>query len=380
MEELRARFEKGAVVAGVLSGTSADGIDVVLARIATRAGALLPPETLAFAVEPLAEELRRRARDALDARTCALLSRDLGRAFGRAARRVAERAGVRLDLVASHGQTVWHHDGLEATGPATLQLGDGDFVAEEAGCAVASDFRSRDVAAGGEGAPLSALADGLVFARAPRPAAILNLGGLANLTFLFTRDGERDDELLAFDTGPAGSLLDGLARKLLDRDCDLDGAVAAAGSADPSLLAALLEHPFFDRAPPKSTGRDTFGDAYVEAFLRRARRTRAENVLRTAVELVAASVVLALERFAPAPLEQLLVAGGGVRNAALMRALSERAPCRIASSETAGVDPKAREALVFAVLGARCALGLPSTHPGATGARAGRVLGKLSLA
>ena len=376
MDDPRERFEHGAVVAGVLSGTSADGIDVVLARIVLRDRALAPPETIAFAVEPLDEDLRRRARGALDARACALLSRDLGRAFGRAAKRVAERAGVRLDLVASHGQTVWHHDGLEPTGPATLQLGDGDCVAEECGCAVASDFRARDVAAGGEGAPLSALADGLVFARATRPAAILNLGGLANLTFL----GAREDEVLAFDTGPAGSLLDGLARRLLDRPCDQDGAAAASGTADRRLLASLLEHPFFERQPPKSTGRDTFGEPYVDAIVRRAGGARAEDVVRTGVELVAATVVLALERFAPARPETLLVAGGGARNRTLMRALAERAPCRVATSDEAGVDPKAREALVFAVLGARCALGIPSTHAGATGARPGRVLGKMSRA
>lgn len=380
METLQSRFERGAVVAGVLSGTSADGIDVVLARFSTRDGALSPPETLAFAVEPLEAGLRARVRGELDARACALLSRDLGRAFGRAARATAERAGVSLDLVASHGQTVWHHDGAEASGAATLQLGDGDFVAEEAGCAVASDFRQRDVAAGGEGAPLSALADGLVFARAQRPAAILNLGGMANLTFLFSRGGAREDEVLAFDTGPAGSLLDGLARRLLGRPFDADGASAAAGTVDPDLVAALLEHPFLSRPPPKSTGRDTFGDAYVENVLRQSDGSRAEDVLASAVQFVAKSVVLAIERFAPARAETLFVAGGGVRNRALLRALESNAPCRVATSDEAGVDPKAREALVFAVLGARCALGIPSTHPGATGAMRGRVLGKLSHA
>jgi anhydro-N-acetylmuramic acid kinase len=376
VEELKERFEQGAVVAGVLSGTSADGIDVVLARVRTRAGALLPPETLAFDVEPLDEALRAAARGALDVRACALLSRDLGRAFGRAARRVADRHGVRLDLVASHGQTVWHHDGAEPSGPATLQLGDGDFVAEEAGSTVASDFRQRDVAAGGEGAPLSALADGLVFARAPRPTAILNLGGMANLTFL----GTREDDVLAFDTGPAGSLLDGLARKLLGRPFDPEGRSAAAGTAIPDLVAALGGHPFFTKNPPKSTGRESFGDAYVEDVLRRAGGARAEDVLASAVRFVAESVVLAIERFARERADTLLVAGGGVRNRALLAAIAASAPCRVATSDEAGVDPKAREALVFAVLGARCALGIPSTHEGATGARKGRVLGKLSRA
>jgi anhydro-N-acetylmuramic acid kinase len=379
MEELCGRFERGAIVAGVLSGTSADGIDVAITRLRRSARDLEPPELLAFSVEPYPEPISRRVRAMLDgergsgARECALLSRDLGREFGRAARRAAQRAGLELDLVASHGQTVWHHDGLEESGPATLQLGDGDFVAEEAGCAVASDFRQRDVAAGGEGAPLSALADGLIFAREPRPAAILNLGGMANLTLL----GEHDEDLLAFDTGPACSLLDGLARRLYGEPFDRDGARAAAGAARADLVRAWLEHPFFLRPPPKSTGRDTFGAAYVAAAAESARGVCADDLLASAVELVAATVADALERFAIPP-ARLLVAGGGARNPALLAALARRVPCPVATSAEAGVDPKAREALVFAVLGARCALGIPSTRPSATGARAGRVLGKLS--
>jgi anhydro-N-acetylmuramic acid kinase len=242
---------------------------------------------------------------------------------------------------------------------------------------VASDFRQSDVAAGGEGAPLSALADGLIFAGVARPLAILNLGGMANLTLL----GAHDDDLLAFDTGPAGSLLDGLARRLFDEPYDCDGVRARMGVPEPRLVHALLEHPFLARTPPKSTGRDTFGERFVTDLLDRARGMRREDLLASAVDFVAATVAQALERFAPAAksrFERLLVAGGGARNQALLSALARRAPCTIATTAEAGVDPKAREALVFAVLGARCALGIPSTHPGATGARAGRVLGKLS--
>ncbi len=384
MESLRERFEHGAIVAGVLSGTSADGIDVAITRIRCEAGTLLPPDVLAFSVDAYPEDLRRRVRAVLDAdaaesgfgpRECALLSRDLGLEFGRAAKSAAERAGVTLDLVASHGQTVWHHDGREESGPATSQLGDGDFVAEEAGCAVASDFRQRDIAAGGEGAPLSALADGLLFARVERPAAILNLGGMANLTVL----GARDEDLLAFDTGPAGSLLDGLARRLFGEPFDRDGARAAAGRAREDLVRAWLEHPFFFRSPPKSTGRDTFGQHYVAAVVASARGVRPDDLMASAAEFVAATVADSLERFVR-PLQRLLVAGGGVRNPTLIAALARRVPCPLATTAEAGVDPKAREALVFAVLGARCALGIPSTHPGATGARAGRVLGKISCA
>ncbi len=378
MDGLRAAFDRGAVVAGVLSGTSADGIDVVLARIRCESGSLLQPEPLAFFVETFPENVRARVRAVLDEkipgpRECALLSRDLGLAFGRVTRECARRAGLVLDLVGSHGQTVWHHDGREPSGAATLQLGDGDFVAEESGCAVASDFRQADIAAGGEGAPLSALADGLIFASAPRPCAILNLGGMANLSVL-----GRGDELLAFDTGPAGSLLDGLARRLFDEPFDRGGARALAGRPEERWVRARLDHPFLARPPPKSTGRETFGELFVGEVVESARGMRREDLMASAADFVAASVALALERFVPHAIDRLLVAGGGVENRAVLAALERRARCAVATSAEVGIDPKAREALVFAVLGARCALGIPSTHPGATGARAGRVLGKLS--
>ncbi|MEW6074330.1 MAG: anhydro-N-acetylmuramic acid kinase [Planctomycetota bacterium] len=384
LEELARRLRRGeAVVAGVLSGTSADGIDVALARFAPAAerGDVGPPSLLAFATLPFDASLAPRLRALLDGRAAgprelALLSRDLGRAFGRAASTVAAREGVRLELVGSHGQTVWHHDGVEASGPASLQLGELDFVAVEAGATAVGDFRQRDLAAGGEGAPLVALADGLLFAGLPRPAAVLNLGGMANLTVL-PRAGE---PLLAFDTGPANALLDGLARRLLDLPCDRDGAAAAAGRSDPDLVAALARHPFFARPPPKSTGRDTFGAAWVDSFLVRAGARPAPDLLACGVELVAESVAAALDRWGPRGLADLVVAGGGVHNRTLLAALARRTRRRIASSAAAGVNPDAREALAFAVLAARAVLGVPSTDPAATGARSGHVLGKIALA
>src|SRR5262245_48812407 len=256
-----------AIVGGVLSGTSADGIDVALLRF----GAAGVPTFLAFETRPFPRDLGREVRRGLDgkrigARELALLGRDLGRAFGQAARALAERERLALDLVGSHGQTVYHHDGLEPSGAATLQLGDGDFVAHASGAVTVSDFRTADVAAGGEGAPLSGALDAELFPDLPRPAAILNLGGIANVTFL--ADGSAP---LAFDVGPANALLDGLARALLGRPFDEDGAVAGKGRVDESLLAEELRHPFFSRPPPKSTGRDTFGADHVSGFLARSR-------------------------------------------------------------------------------------------------------------
>ncbi len=374
----------GVTLAGVLSGTSADGIDVALARVERGA----PPELLAFEICPFPAPLGAELRGVLDGAAPTLaqvarLDRALGTAFGTAAREVARAHGASIELLGSHGQTVWHHDGVGT--PASLQWGDGDFVAAAAGCAVVSDFRQADLAAGGEGAPITALVDALLFPALAPPAAVLNLGGIANLTLLSEPEGA--EGLQAFDVGPAGALLDGLARALLDAPFDRDGAAAAAGRPHPELVRALLEHPFFERRPPKSTGRDTFGPAWVERALERARdydpRLAAADVLASAVEALARSVGEALAA-ADFRGSVLLVAGGGARNRALLAGLTRLVPAilgrRVAvePSSTHGVDPDAREALAFALLAARVITGPGITAPGATGAREGSLLGKLS--
>ena len=383
LRDLATRLEESeAICAGVLSGTSADGIDVALARFSRPAEHDLSLEScVAFETVRYPDELAGRLRSVLDGGPCdlretALLSRDLGIAFGDAVNQVARAHGLSIDLVASHGQTVYHHDGNEASGAATLQLGDGDFVAERTGAPCVSDFRQRDVAAGGEGAPLSALADGIVFARAPRPLALLNLGGMANFTILGA-----DDSCVAFDTGPANALLDGLARRLLDEPCDRDGARARAGRVDEDALTELLAHPYYAAAPPKSTGRDTFGAGYVESWLAGRGAAATEDLLATATRAVARAAAQALQRFggpAVAELSAIHACGGGVHNRALVQALEEESGLRVPTTAELAVDPDAREALVFASLGAAAALGIPLTRPGATGAAAGRVLGKFS--
>lgn len=380
--ELGARLSAGdAVVAGVMSGTSADGIDVAIARCGAAGGAAELRTVLAFEVLPFEPRLHARVRALLERRDdgrselgeLARLHRDLGSAFGAAALEVARRHGLTLDLLASHGQTIWHHDG-GAGGPATLQLGDGDCASEAARCTAASDFRARDIAAGGQGAPLVALVERALFPRLALPGAVLNLGGIANVA-LFDARGAL---VLNLDTGPCGALLDGLARRLYDLPFDRDGERAARGRADPALVAAWLEHPYFDAPPPKSTGRDTFGEAWLDAVLARAGAARREDVLASAVELVATHVARALARFGPCVPRELVVAGGGAAHPGLLAALQRGVRASVVSSTAHGVDPKAREALAFALLGAHCALALPLALPAATGARGARVLGKLS--
>jgi len=372
-------------VAGVSSGTSADGIDVAIARYRgdLRAGRLDEFECLAFEIEAFPPGLASRVRAVLDGEPIglggiAVLSRDLGHAFGLAVGRVAGRIGVQLDLVGSHGQTVWHHDGAVADRGASLQLGDGDFVAEACGVTVVSDFRQRDLAAGGEGAPISGLVDRWLFPEVAPPAAILNLGGMANVSMLAA-------EPLAFDTGPAGSLLDGLSRRLLDRPFDPEGRNAASGSVHADWVSAVLDHPFFDQPPPKSTGRDTFGEVWLTRELERARRmglgpgpTGPVDLLASGVEIVARSVADALERWVDIKPERLVLTGGGARNRTLCAALERCVPVPVGSSAEQGVDPDAREALAFAALALWAVGGVSTTHPAATGARPGRTLGKLS--
>lgn len=366
---------EGIVVGGLLSGTSADGIDVGLARFRLddpNSGGS-SPELLAFETVAFPGETDARLRAALDGEPMDLagvgmLHRDLGRAFGGAARRVAHEHGLALDWVGSHGQTVWHFDGRGE--PGTLQLGDGAQVAAACGAPVVHDFRAAHVAAGGHGAPLAILADGRIFAGAPRPTAILNLGGMANLSWL----GEGGD--VAFDTGPAGSLLDGLARQLLDQPMDRDGARALAGQARDAWVQFLLRGPFFDAAPPKSTGRDTFGPLYVSEFLDHVGPgAPAEDVLASATRAVARSVGQAMERWLPQGAQELWVAGGGVHNRALLEDLGVETGLPVRSSQEMGVSPDGREALLFACL----AVDFLQGRGPRVGERSRVILGNLSL-
>jgi len=374
--DLRRLLEEGPVTAaGVLSGTSADGIDVALVELHPERS----PRQLAFRTSPFARDLGRRVRELLEggcgaptsARHLALLHRDLGRAFGEAVRELAWDSGHWPALVGSHGQTVYHHDDVEPTGVASLQIGDGDWVAAGLGATVVSDFRQADLAAGGTGAPLTPLADPLLFASVERPFAVLNLGGIANLTLV------EEERVRGWDVGPAGGLLDGLARLRLGVPYDEGGEVALTGRVIPELVERGHHHPFFERRPPKSTGRDTFGPEWIETWNRAD--LAPQDLLASACIFIAETVRRSLEASGLEP-RSLWIAGGGVHNQRLLDELAARLPCPVAPSSEVGVDPDAREALAFACLAAECVRGIGRTETGLTGARSGRVLGKISPA
>jgi len=377
------------LVVGLMSGTSADGVDAAVARL-RGSGRGLSVEPLAFLHSPyddvLREVLLRNAEAATSSvRELALLDALLARLFAAATREACEAAGVQLSdlhLIGSHGHTFHHLPEPQALAgewvTATLQLGDPSALAVQTGVPTVGHFRSADVALGGEGAPLVPYFDWAILADDAETRVLLNLGGIANLTVL-PAGGDRE-AVYAFDTGPANMMIDALARRLLGAPYDRDGEAAARGTPDDALLESLLADPYFQRPPPKSTGRERFGSAAVEGLV--ASGGRADDLLATATALTVRSVADALERFVlPRHLPDVLIAsGGGCRNPTLMRLLTEAvAPLPVRIADAYGVDPDAKEALCFAVLAHEFANGTPTSLPGVTGARRATCLGQLAL-
>ena len=371
------------LVLGLMSGTSADGVDAALVRI-EGCGLTSKIDVVAHTTAPYPDRLRERvlALGDADSGEICRLNFTLGEFFAAAGRRLVLEAGFELsdlDLVGSHGQTVRHVPRRPGETASTLQIGEADVIAERLATPVVADFRTRDIAAGGEGAPLSAYVDYLLFRGSRPPPALLNLGGIANVTVL----GETIEEVFAFDTGPANMPLDEAVRILTEgkEQFDREGRLAARGKVDANLLARLLEHPYLKLRLPKTTGRETFGRRFVDPLLRGKGSQSGVDILATLTLFVARSIRAAFEDFvarrsAPAG---LLVSGGGVHNLTLMRHLKKLfAPLPVRTLDDAGFDPDAKEAMIFAVLANETIHGRPNNVPGATGARWPTVLGKVS--
>lgn len=358
---------------GLISGTSMDGADAALVEF--RDG---PPRLVAALTLPYPEALRAdvdRAADPrarLDAGTYGFLDARLGDHFARAALAVLEAAGHSPDgvrAIGSHGQTVAHDAGAE---PAySVQLGDPNRIAERTGITTVADFRRRDLAAGGQGAPLMSAFHAAALREPGRRMAVLNVGGIANLTLLPAGGGE---PVAGFDSGPGNCLLDQWARRHLGRDFDRGGAWAASGRADAALLERLLDEAYFRAPTPKSTGTQHFDAHWLEARLQGSDATP-EDVAATLVALTAATVKRALEEAGFIP-ERLMVCGGGAHNEALMLALRDALPATaVATTAEVGVDPDWVEAAGFAWLARQALAGQPGNLPSVTGAAGPRVLG-----
>jgi anhydro-N-acetylmuramic acid kinase len=369
-----------------MSGTSLDGIDAVLVRFSGTSEADVDWSVRAFVAIPYRPEQRRQIHDAVLHGTPADLCRlhaDLGEWFGAAALAVCTAAGVApddVDLIGSHGQTIWHLPPVDGMRGATLQLGDPATIAERTGIPVVSDFRARDMAAGGQGAPLVPWQDRVLFSLPGRRRVLQNIGGIANLSWLPPKGDPTP--LLAFDTGPGNVLIDAAVelatggRETFDRD----GRWAARGRVDEVLLAEILAHPFFQQPPPKSTGRETFGRPNVEEIVRRrppADEQAWADLVATITAATACSIADAMRRWVlQRGVDEVVISGGGARNPTLVRMIRETlAPTPVVTGEALGIDPDAKEAIAFAGLAWAFACGLPGNVPEATGARGPCVLG-----
>ena len=375
---------RGGAYVGLMSGTSLDGISAAVARFTPTGEAGYRTELLGFHVHDYSAAQRARLAAAMQggsARDYCRLAADLGGWLADAAIAVLAGAGVaRGDVraIGSHGQTIWHEPGH-----STWQLDDPSVIAERVGLPVLSDFRSRDVAAGGQGAPLVPIADALLFA-GPGWRALQNIGGIGNVTVV-PPDGTLAS-VRAFDTGPGVRVIDALVHRLDPaRRYDDDGQLAAAGTVAEETVAALLAEPYFALEPPKSTGRELFDAAYVDRLVQRVREERAgasdADLVATATALTARSIADAYRRFVPEPVDEVLLSGGGARNGTLRRMLAAALPdLAVRTFDERYFDGEAKEAVAFALLAHLHLEGLPGNVPTATGARGARVLGRLTPA
>jgi anhydro-N-acetylmuramic acid kinase len=378
-QEVRAKPVR--TVAGLMTGTSMDGLDIALCRITSTPR--LACELLAFATVALPADLRRTLADERLAGLGALARLDmaLGGFFADALAGVLERHPVVLDLIGSHGQTVYHEHGV-----TTLQLGAAAPLAERFGCPVVHDFRHADIAAGGAGAPLVPYVDHRLLGGRGQAILAVNIGGIANFTALPAEDDL--ERVLGMDCGPGNMVLDQLAARFTTgrQAADVDGRLAARGRIRPELLAQLAAHPFFAALPPKSAGREQFGADFVDALLAKA-VPRSEqdwcDLLATATELTAHGIHDAyLRHVAPQrPVDEVMVSGGGARNPVLMARLAERfRPLAVRPSDAHGLPVDAKEAIAFAILAAERLDGRPANVPSVTGARRRVLLGDVAEA
>jgi anhydro-N-acetylmuramic acid kinase len=358
---------------GVLSGTSMDAVDAVLADVSEQG-----VRVEAWQETPVPPTLARRLEKALDtprltALECWRLDAEVGELFAIAVSALLRNAGVaseRVAAIGSHGQTLYHAP--DARPPLTVQVGDPNVIAQRTGIPVVADFRRMDLAAGGQGAPLAPTFHAFAFSDPHHARAVLNVGGIANLTAL---PSSHAGTVLGFDTGPGNTLMDLWATRHTGERFDRDGRLAAAGASSPELLAALLADPYFQRPPPKSTGREHFNAGWLDARLAARPEHTPADVQRTLLELTVESAARAVEGL-PEPPPAVFVCGGGALNPVLMQRLGERlAGRRVASTESLGVPPKTVEGAAFAWLAWRRLAARAGALPSVTGAYEAGVLG-----
>ncbi len=381
-------------VAGMMSGTSADGVDVAVARITDKGSSERKLQLLHQSSYAYPTQLRKQVLAAMDAKTIstaelARLNWRLGIAYAEAAKASIDEYGQKVDLVGCHGQTLYHQ-GIAApyagrSVACTWQLGEMALLSNATKLPVISNFRPADMAAGGHGAPLVSYLDYVLFQSKTRNRVLQNLGGIGNLTAMPANAGV--DKLIAFDTGPANMIIDALMQTLFGKAYDRNGKTASRGIASKEIVARAMRNPYFKLQPPKSAGREQFGQRYAAEFLnlcKKARLTR-EDSIATATAFTVESIRVTFERFVRPILRAVptdyIVAGGGAKNATLMRLLDEAVKpfkCNVTTTDTFGLPAQAKEAAAFALLAYETWHHRPSNVPAATGARGPAILGQVT--
>jgi anhydro-N-acetylmuramic acid kinase len=374
------------IIVGLMSGTSGDGIDAAICELE---GA--PPQIRGRVLKgitlPYADSFRQRIIDACQPgrvdHLCAL-NFEIAQLFAEAAQQVIRLANLQntqVDLIASHGQTVWHQVEADGRVSSTLQIGEAALLAQKTGITTISNFRPRDVAAGGQGAPLTGYADWLLLRHPDHWRAVQNIGGMGNVTFLppLSDSGSLP---LAFDTGPGNVLIDGAVYALTkgQKTYDENGALAHQGKIDPNWLQQLLTHPYYQRTPPKTTGRELFSRQMAQDLVKEGQKRGLDrfSIIATLTALTARTIADAYQRFAPQPIQEVILGGGGARNPALVNMLRERVRVRVRLHEDLEIDSDFKEALVFALLAYETWHARPGNHPALTGAQEAVILGQIT--
>jgi anhydro-N-acetylmuramic acid kinase len=383
---------KTMTIAGIMSGTSADGIDVAVVRVSS--GKLRPKLVLvSHDGFSFPAPLRRAVLAAMNASSISTaelgrLNWRLGLAYAEAVQATIKRLNVKLDLVGCHGQTLYHQArAVSYAGRSfacTWQAGEAQLIAATVGVPVVSNFRPADMLAGGQGAPMVSLLDYVLFADPHRGRVLQNIGGIANLTAIPA--GAAADAVIAFDTGPGNMVIDALALELFGKQFDRNGEIAAGGKVLAQALNAALRNPYFQLKPPRTTGREEFGREYADKFLAACRRlsSRPEDAIATATALTAETIALSYAKFVKRKMRggvDYIVSGGGARNSTLMAMLAQRLEplgCELAASEDFGLPAEAKEAAAFALLAWQTWHRLPGNVPAATGAARAAILGQIT--
>ena len=393
MKQLQSLWEKESLlVIGLMSGTSADGMDAALVEI-TGCGPQTKVRQKGFVSLPYSEAFRQEILRLAEGKEggshdLCLFSFLLGQLSLDACRAVCAQAGVdpaQVDLVGSHGQTLYH---IPAAEPyighmvrGTLQLGEASLICEGLGCPVVSDFRVRDMAAGGQGAPLVPYAEYLLYSQKDKTVGLQNIGGIGNLTVL-PRGGAPEDTF-AFDTGPGNMVMDQVISRITggEKRYDKNGEMAAQGRFHPALLADMLQDPYLRLPPPKSTGREFYGEPYVDQLMEKARALQISDldILATATRFTAECIGVAVRDFCPVKPDYLVVGGGGSLNPTLLRDIRQVLGFPVLVNEDLGYDSEAKEAVAFAILANECIHGIANNVPSVTGARHPVVMGKISI-